>query len=305
MANKQFEDKWELLKQLGSTDTQKDAVRKRIQESIHRRPSKTSPIKFYQWKSIIAASLLIVIFGGFLFMLMKENPKQNNSSNYTIDYKSFSWKLDDVTSKKTGDYLELYRKNDPIPFGTVNEVTKDEMNTIIKSKPMFVNKELEHFPYKTFMYIEHVKMQDVGIRYYFFIPLTKEKWIQYTFDYPKIEYADIFQAMSSLELKGKKAYHHDEALYVTHGYGSMIYPVNLEPISVTSNKIEVYSWSAASTKAYDQYLEKILHSDGNWQKESGEGLSNTFVSVDGNEVITISLNGNELTYEYFYPNQDE
>ncbi|WHY75322.1 hypothetical protein QNH20_14320 [Neobacillus sp. WH10] len=305
MVNKHFEDKWELLKQLGSTNIQKDAIRKRIQESIHHRPSKTSSMKFHQWKSITAVSLLFVIFGGFLFMLVKEYPKQNNSSNYTIDYESFSWKLGGVTSKKTGDSLELYHKNDSIPFGTVSEVTEAEMNTIINSKPMFVNKELEHFPYKTFMYIEHVKMQDVAIRYYFFIPLTKEKWIQYTFDYPKIEYGDIFQAMSSLELKGKKPYHHDGALYVTHGYGRMIYPVDLEPISITSNKNEVYRWIGASTKAYNQYLEKILHSNGNWQKESGEGLSNTFVSVDGNEVITISLNGNELTYEYFYPNQDE
>ncbi|WP_312469565.1 hypothetical protein [Neobacillus sp.] len=309
MTNKHFDDQWKLLQQIRSTDTQKEAVRKRIRESIEGQPSKTHPYKLHQWKSIIAASLLVVIFGGFLFMLMEEKPKQNSSEYFALDHEFFSWKLEDVTSKKAGEKLELYNKNNPIPFGTVNEVTEAEMNSIIHSKPMHVNQELEHFPYKTFMYIEHVKMQDVAFRYYFFVPLTKEKWIQFTFDYPKIEYADIFKAISTLELKGKKPYHHNEPLYVTHGYGKMIYPVDLEAISVTSNNYEVYRWEGASTEAFNHYLEKIPRGYDkrfdNWKKESGKGSVNTFVSVDGNEVITITLIGNKLTYEYFYPNRDE
>lgn len=186
----------------------------------------------------------------------------------------------------------------------MKEVTEAEKNATIASKSMFVNKELEHFPYKTNMYIEHVKMQDVVIRYYFFIPLTAEKWIQFTFDYPKLEYANIFKAMSTLELNGKKSYHHNEPLYVTYGYERMIYPVDLEPVSVTSNNNEVYRWEDASTKAYHQYVEKILQ-DVSWQKKSGKGLSTTFVSVIFQNEVTITLNGNELTYEYFYPEQDE
>ncbi|MFJ7726332.1 hypothetical protein ACIQXV_09225 [Neobacillus sp. NPDC097160] len=304
MENKNFEEEWELLKQVGSTDTQKEAIRKRIQGTILNQPSKTRGFQFHPWKSIIAASLLIVILGGSLFMLIEDHPLQNPTSSYTIDNASFSWKLDDVTSEKAGGKLELYHKNNPIPFGTVTEVTEKEMNTTIKSKSMFVERELENFPYKSNMYIEHVKMQDVVIRYYFFVPMTAEKWIQFTFDYPKLEYAEIFRAMSTLELKEKKPYHSTEQLYVNHGYGSMIYPVEIESISITANNIEVYRWEGASTKEYNQYVMKLLQ-NRYWKQESRDGLSSTFASVDGNEVITITLNGNELTYEYFYPNHEE
>jgi len=304
MENKNFEDQWELLKQVGSTGTQKEAIRKRIQATILNQPSKTRGFQFHPWKSIIAASLLIVILGGSLFMLIEDNPIQNSTSSYTIDNDSFSWKLDDVTGEKAGEKLELYHKNNPSPFGTVTEVTEKEMTTTIKSKSMFVERELEDFPYKTIMYIEHVKMQDVAIRYYFFVPMSAEKWIQFTFDYPKLEYAEIFRAMSTLELKGKKPYHSTEQLYVNHGYGRMIYPVDLESVSITANNIEVYRWEEASTQSYNQYVMKILQ-DGNWNQESRAGLSSTFASVDGNEVITITLNGNDLTYEYFYPNHEE
>lgn len=303
MANNHFDDQWELLKQVGSTDTEKDVIRRRIRQSLAQASSKARPFKFLQWKSIVAASLLIVIFGGFLFMLLEKSPRLNSADYLTVDDQLFSWKLEDVTSKKSGKKLELYYKNNPIPFGTVNEVTEAEMNATIASKSMFVNKELEHFPYKTNMYIEHVKM-DVALRYYFFIPLTAEKWLQFTFDYPQLEYANIFKAMSTLELKGKKSYHHNEQLYVTYGYGRMIYPVDLEPISVTSNNNEVYRWEGASNKAYHQYVEKILQ-DVSWQKKSGKGLSTTFVSVIFQNEVTITLNGYELTYEYFYPEQDE
>ncbi|ETI66742.1 hypothetical protein [Neobacillus vireti] len=304
MANNQFNDQWELLKQVGSTDKQKDVIRRRIRQSIAQAPSKARPFKFLHWKSIVAASLLVVIFGGFLFMLLEKSPKLNNADYFTVDDQLFSWNLEDVTSKKIGGQLELYYKNNPIPFGTVQELTETEKNATIASKSMFVNKELEHFPYKTNMYIEHVKMQDVAIRYYFFIPLTAEKWLQFTFDYPKLEYANIFKAMTTLELKGKKSYHHNEPLYVTYGYERMIYPVDLEPVSDTSSNYEVYRWEGASNKAYHQYVEKILQ-DVSWQKKSGKGLSTTFVSVVFQNEVTITLNGNELTYEYFYPEQDE
>ncbi|WP_066062561.1 hypothetical protein [Neobacillus soli] len=305
MADNNFDNQWEQLKQIGLTDTQKDAIKDRIQQSLAQAPSKVQPFKFLQWKSVIAASLLIVIFGGFLFMLLEESPRLNSADYFTVDDQLFSWELEDVTSKKAGGKLELYYKNNPIPFGIVKELTEVEKNATIASKSMFVNKELEHFPYKTSMYIEHVKMQDVVIRYYFFIPLTAEKWIQFTFDYPKLEYANIFKAMSTLELKGKESYHHNKPLYVTYGYERMIYPVDLEPISVTSNNFEVYRWEGASNKAYHQYVEKILQDVGSWQKKSGKGLSTTFVSVIFQNEVTITLNGNELTYEYFYPEQDE
>ncbi|MFF2445743.1 hypothetical protein ACFVSW_01485 [Neobacillus sp. NPDC058068] len=304
MANNHFDDQWELLKQVGSTDRQKDAIRSRVRQSIAQAPSKARPFKFFQWKSIVAASLLVVIFGGFLIMLLEKSPKLNNADYFTVDDQLFSWKLEDVTSKKTGGQLELYYKNNPISFGTVKEVTEAEKNTTIASKSMFVNKELEHFPYKTSIYIEHVKMQDVVIRYYFFIPLTAEKWLQFTFDYPKLEYANIFKAMSTIELKGKKPYHHNEPLYVTYGYERMIYPVDLEQVSETPNNYEVYRWEGASTKAYNKYVEKILE-DVDWQKKSAKGLSTTFVSVTFQNEVTITLNGNELTYEYVYHEQDE
>lgn len=303
MANRQFDDRWDLLKQVSSTDAQKDAIRKRLQASIQGRTLKNHSFKLHSWKGIAAASLLLVIFGSLIFSLIEETPTQHQTGQFTIVEDFFSWGLKDVTSKKTDEGLELYHKNSSVPFGTVSEVSEEEKNNIINSKPMHVNDELENFPYQMTMYIEHVK-REVALRYYFFIPLEKEKWLLYTFDYPQIEYADLFKAMSTLEIKGKTPNHASEPLYVRHGYNSLLYPVGLEPVSVTYEH-EVYRWDGASALAYHQYMQKIMRNQFEWKKEAENGLSTTIVSWDGIQTVTISLKGNELTYDFVYDNQEE
>lgn len=303
MANRQFEDRWDLLKQVSSTDAQKDAIRKRLQASIQSRPAKNYPTKLHYWKGVIAAALLIIIFGGLMLSFIEELPTQKQFGQYTIEGDFFNWELDDVTSKKSNEGLELYHKNDSIPFGNVREVSEEEKNNIVYSKPMHVNEELENFPYQMSMFIEHVK-REVAIRYYFFIPMEKEKWLMYTFDYPHIEYADIFRAMSTLEIAGKKPYRHSGPLFITHGYDRQLYPVDLKPISVTVEH-ELYYWEGASDLAYRQLIRKMEDDKIYWRKDSEDRLSTTFVST--NEIVTvrISLNGNELTYDYVYNHQEE
>lgn len=305
ILSKHYDDQWKQLQQLKSTKEEKERAKIRILNSIQvptKIPSHSKP--FFQWKSILATCLLFLICGGFWLLIQQESSQERNSSQeIKFDYTQFNWQLNDVYSKKTKNGLSLYRKNNSLRLGTVNEVTKSEMNKIINHLPISVEEKLEHFPYPTKMYIEHVKMMDVAIRYHFFITIPDQHIIHFTFDYPKIEYADIFIAISTLQYKGISPYIHSEQLYVKHGYGKMIFPVDLKPISISSNK-EVYHWENASSKSYKAYLEKITGELGNYKKKSTKNGTNTFVSTDGNEIVTISREGKTITYEFFYPNQD-
>lgn len=304
MLSENFDDQWKLLQQLRPTSNQKEALRTRILESIQNSPTSISHNSFFQWKSILATCLLFLICGGFLLFTLQESTQRNSSKETLSDYTQFSWKLNDVYSKKSEDGLTLYRKDNPMQVGTVQQVTKEEMNNSINSLPMSANEKLEHFPYQTSMYIEHVKTMDVSIRYHFFISLSDQNMVHFTFDYPKLEYAEIFNAISTLQFNGKDPYIYNDQLYVTHGYSNMIFPVGLAPISISSSK-EVYHWKDASFKSYYAYLEKIDGGQGNWKKEATKKGSDTFVSGDGNEVVTITKEEKTITYEFFYPNRGD
>ncbi|WP_066304790.1 hypothetical protein [Bacillus sp. FJAT-29814] len=302
--NRHFDEQWKMLREIGSTDSQKAAVKGRVLHSIQNGQSKRR-MAFLGWKGFLAVASLLVVFSSFLYMVMGNNPHPQNAVHYSLDHEFFSWKLEDVKSQNTGDHLELFRKDNSVPFGTVSILTEEEKSQFVHSKSMFVERELENFPYKMTMYIEHVKM-DVALRYYFYIPIEDEdkNWLQFTFDYPTLQYSEIFWAMATLELKGKEPSIHSEPLYVAHGYGTLPFPIDLKPISITSHK-EVYRWEGASFSAYDNYLKKILEGALYVKKDSGTGNSNTIVSKDGNEIVSITLDGNKLTYEFSYPNQEE
>jgi hypothetical protein len=300
--NNHFDDQWKALQQFKPTRNQKDAIRSRIKQSIEGHPLKSVPTRMIQWKSILSACLLFLICGSFLWMLLKDESFTRNANQPEINIGSFTWELDEVYAGKSDTGFAIYRKNKPLQVGTLHEVTEVEMNKILQSSAMFVHEQLDHFPYPTEMYIEHKKMMDVALRYHFFIPLTEEKWAHFTFDYQQLEFAEIFQVMATLEIKGMKPYEHDEQLYVKHGYGSMIYPVGLNPISISAQK-EVYHWEKASLKAFNNYLENIHKSK--WKGKPSESWRRvTFVSQDGNQEVTIILEGKKLTYEFFYPNQE-
>lgn len=300
MLSKHFDDEqWKLLQQIRPTRNQKEAMRTRILESIHTPSARVSQL---QWKSIGAACLLFLICGSFLFFIFQENTPSTTSGGMVFDEELIRWELDDVYAEKTGNDLELYKKDQTVTVGVAEQVAAEKMSKIIKSAPMHVQKELENFPYPTHMYIEHVKMMDVALRYHFFIEVPGQLPIHFSLEYPKLEYAEIFTAMSTLQLKGIKPYKHKDPLYVNHGYGLMIFPVELEPISISSSK-EVYHWKDASFRAFADYLEKIEQSG--WKKTATTDRSHTFESGDGNQVVTISLEGKTLTYEFTYLNQEE
>ncbi|GHH99083.1 hypothetical protein [Neobacillus kokaensis] len=298
------EEQWEILKQVTSTKAEKFAIREKIYRTIQNAPSQTSSVWTHRWKNALASCILIFIFAGFIVQMVHEKPQFKTAEPYKLDAQLFNWELDQVYSEKTGEELALYKNNESNQVGTVKEVSEQEKNNIIASKSMHINTELEHFPYATYMYIEHVKMMDVALRYYFFIPLTKEKWLEFSFDYPKLEHAEILQAMSTLKIKGKTPYNHDGPLYVTHGYGSMLFPTDLKPIYISPEK-EVYHWEGASFKAYQDYLKKITSGTGGWKEQSGNNSSYTFISGNENEIVTITLKDKELTYEFTYPNRDD
>ncbi|MGE8203263.1 hypothetical protein ACQKP0_01675 [Heyndrickxia sp. NPDC080065] len=303
--SKHYDNQWKLLQHLKPTIEEKEVTRSRIWKSMQDSPeSSASNTPFFLWKSILATCLFFFICGGFWLFFQQESKVQHSGNESTIEFTQFSWKLSDVYSKKSEGGLALFQINKSMQVGSVNEVTEKEMNEIINSLPMFVEEKLEHFPYPTSMYIEHVKMMDVVIRYHFFITLPEGKYLHFTFDYPKLEYADIFTAISTLRIKGMEPYIYHNQLYVTHGYGKMIFPVGIQPISISSNK-EVYHWENVSSELYNSYLEKITEGLGNWKKKSTKNGSDTFVSRDGNEVVTITREGKTITYEFFYPYRDE
>jgi hypothetical protein len=289
---------WEQLKQIVPSNNQKEALRIRIRQSIQNQPSVVKPIVFLHWQSILTICILFLVCGGLLWVLLKDDIHPKTANQLIEGLENVSWELKDVYGKKTSEGFELYRKNKTLQVGSYHEVSEEEMKSITMKSAMFVHEELENFPYPTHMYIEHMKQENVALRYHFFIPQTEEKWSHFTFDYQQLEFAEIFQAMATLKIKGKEPYFHDEQIYVKHGYGSLIYPVGLEPKSISVNK-ETYYWK---NPQIDDYLENIETQQ--WKKLSSEGNKSTFASPDGHQEVTIKINGSELTYEYVYLNQE-
>ncbi|MFE8697257.1 hypothetical protein ACFYKT_13005 [Cytobacillus sp. FJAT-53684] len=299
--SKHFDDKWKQLQQFQPTSHEKTQLKQRIWQTIQEEPVKKAPSHLFQLKGIAMACLLVLICGSFLLLIFQQSGESQNAANQPFNYEKFSWELEDVYSEEVDEGLELFREKQSVPVGTVKEITEKEMNTVTTQLPMSVVKELEHFPYPTTMYIEHVKMMDTSLRYHFFVP-NKEKWIHFTFDYPKLEYAEIFHAISTLAFEGKKPYRHDEPLYVNHGYGNILFPVGLKPYSITLYK-EIYYWKNGSSKAFSSYIETLL-ATGLWKKVESNGNRHTFVSVEGNEEITIWWDRKDLIYEYDYPDRN-
>ncbi|WP_243296657.1 hypothetical protein [Bacillus litorisediminis] len=294
------DSQWKLLQQIKPTADQNEKLRSRIWNTLQEHPEKIKGKRMLHVKPLLAASVFILLCGAFLMMFL-----QNSTQPFTQgerNFSEFNWELKEVYAEESENGLTLYREGQSAPLGTVREITQEQMNEIVSGYAMYVEEILENFPYPTKMYIEHVKREDVGIRYHFFITPTEDAIIHFTFDYPKLEYAEIFQAVGTLQFNGIEPYRHNEPLYVTHGYGKMIYPVGLEPISISSNQTEIYYWEEATQAAFEDYLDKISTLSG-WEKESEEGFI-TFNYGNGQEIISIHLNGKEITYQYSYPNRE-
>lgn len=282
------EGKWILLKSYKPSVVEKEVLKERISNSLSQESS-SNQRKFLQWRGILATCLLALICGGLLWQLIEGSDGKQQSF--------FSWELKDVHVEEKNGELLLYQED--VPVGNVKEVTKEEQNQIISSSPMFVNEQLDNFPYPTTMYIEHVKTMETMQRYHFFIEDKDGKSIYFSFDYPKLEYAEIFDAMYKLRLKGREPYLHHEQLYVRHGYGELIFPVGLKPLTINTEK-EVYYWDKASDETFNAYLHQIEEQLPAWER-----IANIFTSSNGDEVVKITLDEKELTYEFSYPNREE
>lgn len=286
-------EKWILLKSFNPPYVQKEVTRKRIHNSISQKTSAHVPHLFLQWKGILATCVLFVICGGLIWHLIGENKSTGNEGSL------YTWALSDVHGESINEEIILYREQEEVPVGKVKVISEDEKNQIISSSPMFVNEQLDNFPYPTTMYIEHVKTIDTMQRYHFFIEDTDGKSIYFSFDYPKLEYAEIFDAMYSLRLNGREPHIYQEQLYVRHGYGQMIYPVGLKPEIIEADK-KIYFWEKSSEEAFSDYLNQIIEQLPAWKRED-----NTFTSSNGDEVVKITLDDKRITYEFSYPNRED
>jgi len=291
------DSQWTLLKTLKLDSDKKESIKERIKESISTR-NYNQPVK-HRWlelKGILATCLLFLIAGGFIWKLTQGTDLQTGEGTET---REFSWSLTEVYGQKSEEGFTLYRKNEEIPVGIMKKVNQDERNKIIASGAMHVQQELENFPYSTTMYIEHVKMPDTSLRYHFFIENQEGESIYFSFDYPKLEYAEIFEAIGTLKLKGMKPYEHPEMLYVNHGYGRMFFPVGIQPINIGEDK-EIYLWEEVTDEIFAIYLSKLEELLPSWTRDG-----TTFTSHEGSETVKISLEGKKLIYEFWYQEQEE
>lgn len=307
VLNNQFDDQWKQLKHLKPTQKEKDALKARLWHSLKNQSINRSPKRSFQWKALLSSCLFVLICSGFIWKVISDGTgphttePRNAEEHVSMDNK-FSWKAKDVHIEKSSKGWEIYSQDSSNIVGIIEVVTEGEMKGITTGLAMFVEEELENFPYPTTMNIEHVKMMDTAIRYHFFIPIENEKFAHFSFDYPKLEHAEIFQAMGTLKIEGISPKQSKEPIYVKHGYGAMIFPVGLEPISLSPGE-EKYHWEEASFTSYYQYLDKI--SEGYWKRESTKGATTTFVSGNGMEIVSITLKDKNLIYEFTYLHDDE
>lgn len=289
------DSEWTLLKSVKLDLEQKESLKERIEYSVSKSPySKPIQHRWIEWKGILATCLLFIIGGGLIWQLTQGFQQAGEDTEES----EFSWSLKGVYGQKSEEGFTIYRENKKVPVGFMREINEGERNTIIASSNMHVHEELEDFPYPTTMYIEHVKME-VALRYHFFIKQTGGMYIYFSFDYPQLEYAEIFEAIGTLRLRGQKPLEHSEPLYVNHGYGKMYFPVGIKPLNTDSNK-EIYLWEEATEQIFAAYLSKLEELLPNWTK-----IGSAFTSPDGIETVQISLEGKELIYEFTYQNQEE
>ncbi|WP_335482851.1 hypothetical protein [Bacillus sp. JJ1773] len=305
MLSNQYDDQWKQLKNLMPTQMEKDALRVRLRQSIKNPSVNRFPKKNYQWTAILASCVFMLICGGVIWKVISDGtgPHTAEPRNAKEQIENpFSWGLKDVYIVQSSNTWDLYSKDSSAKVGEASIVDEEEMKRITASLPMFVKEELENFPYPTTLNIEHVKMMDTAIRYHFFVPMENQNFVHFSFDYPKLEHAEIFQAMATLRIEGKPPKQSEQPIYVKHGYGAMIFPVGLEPISLSPSE-ELYYWEEASFSAYHQYLDKI--SEGHWKRESSKEATTTFVSGNGMEIVSITLKDKNLIYEFTYLHDEE
>ena len=300
ILNNYNDEQWKLLKQLRSSQSKKVALKARLSESIRNHSNIHLPTRSYQWNALFATCIFILICSGFIYKMIQKGEVPQTAMLHPIEMGEVSWDLRDVFTKKISDGWEIYRKNGDVPVGAINVISEEEKDRLSGQLPMFVKTELKSFPYETIMNIEHVKTMDTIQRYHFFIPVGDGKMAHFTFDYPKLEYAEIFHAMKTLIIDGIEPNNEAAELYVNHGYGQMIYPVGIEPISITPNK-EIYHWEEATLAKFKAYLEEITKGTIiHWKRESDNGNTTTFVSANEKEIVNITLDGNRLIYEFVY-----
>ncbi|MHC0039111.1 hypothetical protein [Pseudoneobacillus sp. C159] len=293
-----FDYQWKELQKFKPTPFEKATTRTRLEKTILN--PKVSKKTSY-WQSILATGLLFFILGSFLWALL-ENSQQQIAGQPEEIIKVISWDLPDTEVRKAeNDGWAIFRKNKPLQVGAINKVTLTEKNTIAATSAMFVEENLENFPYPTQMYIEHKKMENVALRYHFFIPLMDETWLHFTFDYNQLEFAEIFQAMATLNIKGKNPIKHQGQLYVKHGYGTLPYPVGIKPISINPHK-EIYLWERGAPDIISEYYKKIQE---HYELVSTTTNSRTFISADGIQEVTITIKNKELTYDFVYHHQED
>jgi hypothetical protein len=301
--NKHSNENWELLKTITPPEDQKIRIRNRLISSLRtQRPAKRN-YKIFEIKNVVLTTVFLLVSAGLLFHLQADNPIFEDTGGHQAGTSlDFTWELENVYSEKTPTGYVFYEEGSTEKIGIAEKVSVERRDEIIKSHAMNVKEELEDFPYPTIMYIEHVKMMDVSLRYHFFIEAGKET-IHFSFDYPKLEYAEIFKIIASLDFKKPEPFKHDGLLYVTHGYGTLPFPVGLKPVEFNGDRA-TYIWENGSKGDYKDYIEKIKTS-GEWKETNNSGLSYMFESANGSEIVKISLIGKEITYEFSYPNREE
>lgn len=295
---------WDLLRSVTPGEEEKNRMRNKIKSSIGTQAGQKEKHRIIEWKNIVLTALFLFISAGLLIQLQKQYQyTERLGQSQTINDLSFKWDLESVYSEKKEEDFAFFEEGNPEQVGMAGFVTDREKGKIMNTRAMYMAKEMDNFPYPTTLYIEHVKMMDVSLRYHFFVE-AGQKTIHFSFDYPKLEYAEIFQIISSLDFGKPKPYRHDQQLYVTHGYGNLPYPVGLKPVELTGNT-EKYVWEQGShSQNYNDYVGKIK-ATGEWKQINDGGSSHTFESNDGLEIVNISIIGQEIIYKYSYPNREE
>ncbi|MCP1158989.1 hypothetical protein [Bacillus infantis] len=300
----QYDDhEWNPLRELVPGKDESEQLKRRIMHSA-RKGSHIGP-NFFGAGSIAAACLLFIVCGALLLLFLQESKLPKDASFIMLGGHPYTWDLPGIKVKTSQGEVEFLRgaEGTETKAGFGKNISDQDMDSIVSSRSMYVRQELEYFPYKTIMYIEHVKMMDTALSYHFFIQPDGEDWVYFSFDYPKFEYAEIFQAIASLRFKDVDPYIHPEPLYVTHGYGEILYPVGLTPVTVSSG-YEEYRWEEASSRNLSDYLKALENSPAGWEKQESVGSSANYISHSGLVEVAIRLEGNILTYTIHYNKQE-
>lgn len=299
--NKSSDEQWELLKKVTPGEGERDRMRLKIRSSIRTIKPQKKKERTFDLKNVVFTSLFLLLSAGLLFQVQNYDQQEDRSGqSHTVMKFSLNWDLDTVYSERSPEGYEFYKNGESEKVGFFQFVSERKKKEIIGSKAMHIENELQNFPYPTKLYIEHVKMMDVSLRYHFFVEAGKNI-LYFSFDYPKLEYAEIFQIIGSLDLKNPAPYQHEQPLFVMHGYGKLPYPVGLQPAEIDGGK-EKYTWERVTDQTMKDYLDNI-QATGVWKHTGGGGPSYIFESLDGMEKVEITRNEKEITYQYSYPDR--